>query len=323
MTALKVVLTDHSWADLEHERMLLEPLGCLVQAGQCRTEDEAAALVGDADYVITQSVQLNAAVVEAMHKARLIVRYGIGVDNIDLEAAARRGIPVFNAPGFCADEVADHALAMMLALTRQIPRVAAGVRQGRWTSPPPLEAFRALKDLTVGVVGCGRIGREVIERLIPFKARLLGYDPLLGEENIRALGCESVPLAQLWAASDLVTLHVPSMAETRHMINEQSLARMRDGVLLVNVSRGALVDTAALIAALQSGKVGGAALDVTEPEPLDAHSALLHLDNVIITSHVAWASAPARARLRSYVADLVARAVRGEPLPPSMNGVPA
>jgi D-3-phosphoglycerate dehydrogenase len=216
--------------------------------------------------------------------------------------------------------VADHTLGIILALTRQIARVWADVRAGLWTAPP-LEAFRALKGLTTGVVGCGRIGRAVIERLTPFKTRILAYDPVLSDEAFRALGCEKVALEHLFATSDLITLHCPSTAETRHMINARSLSRMKDGVLLVNVARGTLVDTAALVAALRSGKVGGAGLDVTDPEPINPDSPLLAMDNVVITSHIASASVRASSALRSGVAQTVARAIRGEELHNCVNGV--
>jgi D-3-phosphoglycerate dehydrogenase / 2-oxoglutarate reductase len=315
-----VVVTDHSFGELAVERAILEPLGCTFVTAQCRTEQEAMALVDDADYVITQFAPLTARVIQAMARARLIVRYGVGVDNVDLGAAAERRIPVCNVPDYCTDEVADHTLGIILALTRQIARVSAGIRAGQWTAPP-LEAFRALKDLTTGVVGCGRIGRAVIERLRPFKTRILAYDPVLSDDVCEALGCEKVTLERLFATSDLITLHCPSTAQTRQMVNARSLSRMKDGVLLVNVARGTLVDTDALVAALRSGKVGGAGLDVTDPEPINADSPLLAMDNVVITSHIASASVRAASALRAGVANAVARAIRGEELRNCVNGV--
>jgi D-3-phosphoglycerate dehydrogenase len=316
-------VTDYSFGDLDLERAILEPLGCTVEGAQCRTEEEVAALTRDADYVITQFAPLTARAIATMERARVIVRYGIGVDNVDLAAAAARGIPACNIPDYCIDEVADHTLAMILDLTRQITRVSNAVHAGRWGSNPPLAAFHALKELTVGVVGCGRIGRAVIARLQPFKPRILGADPLLDDAGAAALGCERVELPRLFAESDLITLHCPSTPETRHLINARSLAGMKDGVLLVNVARGAIVDTAALIAALQSGKVAGAGLDVTDPEPPPADSPLLGMDNVIITSHVASATVRAVQALRTSVATTVARRLRGETLLNCVNGVTA
>ena len=316
-----VLVTDYTFGDLDVERAILEPLGCTVTGAQCRTEDEAVTLVRDADYVLTQFAPISARVIADMDRARLITRYGIGVDNIDLVAARERRIPVYNVPDYCIDEVADHTLALILALTRQVARLDAGIKAGRWSSPPPLPSFRALKDLTTGVIGCGRIGRAVIARLLPFGTRILAYDPALSDAQIAALGAQKVPLDELFAASDLITLHLPSTPETRRMIDAGRLAGMKDGALFVNVARGTLVDQAALIAALQSGKLGGAALDVLDPEPVEANSPLLGMANVVITSHIASASVHAAATLRRSVAETVVLHLRGERVPNCVNGV--
>jgi D-3-phosphoglycerate dehydrogenase len=321
MVGSKVIVTDYSFNDLGLEKQILEPLGCTVSGAQCRTEDEVIQQTSDADYVITQFAPLTARTIQAMQRARIIVRYGIGVDNVDLAAAKERGIPVCNVPDYCIDEVADHTLALLLAVTRQIASVSATIHAGGWAPNLPLEAYRTLRDQTTGVVGCGRIGREVIHRLAPFKTRILAYDPLLTDEGARALGCEKVSLAELIAASDIISLHCPSTPETQKMINARSLASMKDGVILVNMARGTLVDTPALIDALQSGKVAGAGLDVTDPEPLSADSPLRSMSNVVITSHIASASVKAVAALRSGVALAVARAIRGEKLVNCVNGL--
>jgi D-3-phosphoglycerate dehydrogenase len=296
-------------------------LGCTVQGAQCRNEDEVIQLTADADYVLTQFAPVTGRAIQAMEKARVIVRYGIGVDNVNLAAATERRIPVCNVPDYCIDEVADHTLALMLAVTRQVARVSAAIHAGGWAASLPLDAYRTLKDQTTGVVGCGRIGREVIHRLQPFKTRILAYDPLLSDEAARALGCERVPLHELLAKSDIVSLHCPSTPETQKMINTRSLAAMKDGALLINMARGTLVDTPALIAALQSGKVAGAGLDVTDPEPLPADSPLRSMDNVVITSHIASASVKAVTTLRNSVALTVVKMIRGEKITNCINGV--
>jgi D-3-phosphoglycerate dehydrogenase len=317
-----VVVTDYSFRDnLDVERALLEPLGCSVIGAQARTEAAVIDAAREADYVLTQFAPVTATVIQALQKARLITRYGIGVDNIDLDAARARGIPVYNVPDYCIDEVADHTLGIILSLTRNITCISTTVKAGHWGSTPPLPTFRTLRDMTTGVVGCGRIGRSVIERLRPFKTTILAYDPYLPAAAIAALGCEPVSLDRLFAASDLITLHCPSTPETRNLINATTLAQMKDGVLLVNVARGTIVDQPALIAALQSGKVGGAGLDVTNPEPVEQDSPLLSMDNVIITSHVASASVHAAAALRASVAATVVHSLRGERIPNCVNGV--
>jgi D-3-phosphoglycerate dehydrogenase len=316
-----VVVTDYSFPDLEVETAILEPLGCTVIGAQCRTVEQVVAAVRDADFVLTQFAPITAEAIQAMNKAQSITRYGIGVDNVDLAAAHDRGIPVYNVPDYCIDEVADHTLGLILSLTRQIALLSSTVKAGKWGATPPLTSLRALKEMTTGVIGCGRIGREVIARLKGFKTHVLAYDPGFSAEQIAALGCEPVSLEGLFERSDLITLHCPSTPETRHLINANSLAQMKDGVLLVNVARGSIVDQQALIAALRSGKVRGAALDVMEKEPIEADSPLLGMDNVVLTSHIASASVPAAAALRSGVAESVARKLRGEPVPNCVNGV--
>jgi D-3-phosphoglycerate dehydrogenase / 2-oxoglutarate reductase len=271
--------------------------------------------------VLTQFAPVTARAINAMSRARLITRYGIGVDNVDLGAARERRIPVYNVPDYCIDEVADHTIGLILSLTRQIAPLSSAVKAGGWKRPTPLPQFYALRDLTTGVVGCGRIGRAVIARLTPFKTRILAHDPALSAEQIAALGAEPVPLEQLYAESHIVTLHCPSTPETRRMINAQTLAQMRDGVLFINVARGTLVDQPALIAALRSGKVGAAGLDVTDPEPIEDDSPLLAMDNVAITNHCASGSARAAVLLRQGVIQTVVRALRGERVPNCVNGV--
>lgn len=321
---LVVAVTDFTFADnLAVEKAALAPLGCTVVGAQCRTAEEVAAVTSEADFVFTQFAPVTALAIQAMRKARLITRYGIGVDNVDLAAARERGIPVYNVPDYCIDEVADHTLGLILALTRQVTPTSAMVKAGGWKQAAPLPRFFALRDLTIGVVGCGRIGRQVIARLAPFKATILAADPALGPDQVAALGATPVSLDQLYAQSDLITLHCPSTPETRRMINAASLARMKDGVILINVARGTLVDQGALIEALRNGKVGAAGLDVADPEPIEADSPLLAMDNVVITNHCASASERAGALLRRGVVETVALALRGERSPNCVNGVTA
>ncbi|MSR56938.1 MAG: C-terminal binding protein [Planctomycetaceae bacterium] len=318
---MKVVVTDYTFASLEIERSILEPLGLTLVAGQCKTPAQLIDLVHDADFVITQFAPVNAAVIAAMQRAQIIVRYGIGVDNVDLAAARERGIPVCNVPEFCIDEVADHTLAFILALTRQVVSHCNHVRGGQWGLAVPISSFRTLRDQTVGVVGFGRIGRAVAGRLLAFKSRVLVSDPVVSADDVRATGCTPVGLPLLLAESDVVTLHCPSTPATRKLINADALTQMKTGSLLVNLSRGDVVDTAALVAALQSGRLGGAALDVCDPEPIPADSPLLKMGNVVVAPHVASVSEKAVRNLRETAAELVARRFRGETLGSIVNGV--
>ncbi|MGD0897049.1 MAG: C-terminal binding protein [Thermoguttaceae bacterium] len=318
----RVAVTDYTFDDLSVESSVLEPLGCHV-TGQKSGKDKAQliALVKDADYVITQFAPVDAAVIAAMQKCNVIVRYGIGVDNVDLQAAAAKGIPVCNVPDYCTDEVADHTLAMILDLVRRITSNALKVRSGVWGLGVPLEALHSLKDMTVGVVAFGRIGREVASRLKPFKCKLLVFDPAVDASVISAAGCTPATLDELLRASDLITLHCPSNEKTKGMINARSIAKMKPGVLFVNASRGTLVHTDDLVAALASGRISAAALDVTDPEPPPADHPLVKMENVFITSHIASASPQAAMKLRMDAAGTVAIAVKGGALPNVVNGV--
>ncbi len=318
---IKVAITDYTFDSLDVETGILEPLGCEVVGRRCKTPAELIELVADADHVITQFAPVDADVVNAMTKARVIVRYGIGVDNVDLEAARAKGIPVCNVPDYCIDEVADHTLAFILALTRQVVTNCVDVRGGEWRLPVPLSAMKTLRDLAVGVVGFGRIGREVCRRLLSFKCRVLVADPVVPAEEVERLGCEPADLDRILSECDVVTLHCPSTTETKGMINAETIAKMKGGAIVVNAGRGNLVETAALIDALERGHLAGAALDVCEPEPISTDSPLLKMDNVILAAHVASASAKAVQTLRESAANIVARAIRGEPLPNIVNGV--
>ena len=316
---MKVAITDYTFASLDIECQMLEPLGAEVVSGQCKTPDDLIPLVREADAVITQFAPVDADVINAMEHAKVIVRYGIGVDNVDINVARQRGIPVCNVPDYCIDEVADHTLALILSATRSVVPNCLKVRSGEWGLAVPLEQMRALRDCTVGIVGFGRIGREVIKRLQPFKCRCVVFDPMVDEEVVSAAGCEPMSLDSLLAAADIVTLHCPSTEATRRLINQDAIRLMKQDAILVNVGRGDLVEPAALVGALQSGALGGAVLDVFDPEPIPADSPILQLENVVSGSHVASASVPAAKKLRETAARIAGLALKGEELPNVVN----
>jgi D-3-phosphoglycerate dehydrogenase len=307
-----IVVTDYKFPDLALEQAAAEHAGCVLIGHHCESEAELKAAVTDADAVITQFARLSAPVVAAMTRARAIVRYGIGVDNVDLDAARQHGIPVANIPDYCIDEVADHTLSFILAMTRQVVTHTADLRAGHWRLAVPVSGMKVLRDQTVGLVGFGRIGREVAARLLAFKCRVLVYDPMVPEAEIQRLGALSVPLTQLLAESDIVSLHCPSTPATRHIIGPAALAAMKPSALLVNVARGDLVDTHALLDALQSGHLGAAALDVFDPEPLPLEHALRTLPNVVIAPHIASVSVTAVQALRQGAIARAVAAVRGQ-----------
>lgn len=319
----RVAITDYTFPDLALEEAILRPEGIEVVAlRERRPPAELAALVREADAVMVQFAAVNAEVVNAMSRAKVIVRYGIGFDNVDLAAARARGIPVCNVPDYCIDEVADHALAFILALTRQVVPNALLLREGGWGLATPLGTMAALKQLTVGIVGFGRIGREVVKRLLAFRARVVVFDPVVAaDEIVRSGAVAAGSLDELLAQSDVVSPHCPSLPATRQLFNAAAFARMKPGAVFVNVGRGDLTDSRALVEALQSGHLAGAALDVFDPEPIPADHPIRSMRNVILAAHIASASPPAVRTLRESAARTALRAVRGEALPNVVNGV--
>lgn len=320
-----VAITDYTFADLSLEEAVLRPAGIdIVSLKEKRPPEELSALVRDADAVIVQFAAVTETVVQAMTKAKGIVRYGIGYDNVDGAAARARGIPLCNVPDYCVDEVADHTLAFILAMTRQVVPNALLVREGHWGLATPIAAMSALKQLTVGIVGFGRIGREVVKRLIPFKTRVLVFDPVVAPGEIEMAGAVAAPsFDTLLAESDIVSPHCPSIPSTKQLFNSAAFAKMKRGALFVNVGRGDLADSDAVTAALQSGHLAGAALDVFDPEPIPADHPVRLLPNVILASHIASVSPPAVRTLRETAARIALAAVRGEVLPNVVNGVDA
>jgi D-3-phosphoglycerate dehydrogenase len=321
---MKIAITDWTFPDLEIEERIVKAAGIEVAARQCKTEAELIALVADADAVVTQFARITPAVIAAMERSRAIVRYGIGVDNVDLAAARERGIAVCNVPDYCIDEVADHTLAFILAATRQVVSHTVHLRTGAWSLAVPVAGMKALRDLSVGVVGFGRIGREVVSRLAAFKCRVLVFDPVVTTREIESAGATPViSVDVLLPQCDVLTLHCPSTDRTRRMLDAAALAKLKPGAILINVARGDLVDTAALVAALQSGHLGAAALDVCDPEPIPVAHPLRSLANVIIAPHIASVSPPAVKKLRETAATLAVSAL-GDQVPQNVvNGVTA
>jgi D-3-phosphoglycerate dehydrogenase len=303
-----VVITDCDHDTVEPERSVLDGHDVELRVLQCRTPEEVAGQAGDADVLINQYVPITAEVLDALPRCRLVVRYGVGVDNVDVEAAAARGVWVANVPDYGRDEVADHTLALALAVLRGVVALDRSVREGNWD----LEAARPLRRLSVlayGVVGCGAIGRAVAERAAGLGMRVLGYDL---PQVASGPPIERVPLEGLLAAADVVSLHAALTRDTHHLIGADALARMKPSALLVNTARGGLVDAAALLAALDAGELAGAALDVLEGEPPDELGwRLARHPRVVATPHAAWYSEEAFHTLKTEVAREALRVLQG------------
>ena len=248
---------------------------------------ELATLMNDADAVIVGGAPITAAVMESMPNCKVVVRYGVGVDTLDLEAATEQGIICAHAPDFCMEEVGNHALMLMLATVKRLVPLDRAVRGGTWR-PGPLSPMPHLHGQTLGLVACGNIAQALAKRAAALSMRVIGFDPYIDPELAQAAGIELVPtLPDLLAQSDVVSVHAPLSDETRHIIDAAALAAMKPTAHLVNTSRGPTVDEVALVDALERGEIAGAGLDVFEQEPLRADSPLTAMDNVVLTPHSA------------------------------------
>jgi D-3-phosphoglycerate dehydrogenase len=299
---LRVLVTDHVFAGLETERRVLAEVGAAVEMAPAVD----AASLADADALLVCYARVDASLIEALPRCRVISRYGIGYDNVDVEAATRRGIVVTNVPDYCVDEVSDHTLALLLTWARRICALDARVKGGAWDFAP-LRPLHRLRGQTLGIVGYGRIGRLVASKASAFGLRLLAHDPFapVGPP------AEPATLERLLEESDFVSLHLPLSAATRGLMGRQQLARMKRGAVLINTSRGGLVDEQALYEALAGGHLGGAALDVLADERAAQASPLARLPNVVLTPHVAFYSEESEAELQRKAAENVAAVLAG------------
>jgi D-3-phosphoglycerate dehydrogenase / 2-oxoglutarate reductase len=306
----KVVLTDYVWESLDVEKKTLGDLADLVPL-KTKKPEEFLGEAADCDALLkTYAGPITAEVMARMPKCRIIARYGIGVDTIDLEAATRAGIIVTNNPTYCIDEVAEHTMALLLACARKVALYDRLVRGGRWEVPPGKPMFR-LSGSTLGLVGFGNIARQVAVRAASFGMHILFADPFVKEGQFD-IAAKAVELDELLRASDFVSVHPPLTPQTRKMIGDEALAKMKPSAFLINCSRGPVVDTEALVRALDAKKIAGCGLDTTDPEPLPDPHPLRGRDNVIITPHVAWYSEEALVGLQAGAPSEVRRVLAGE-----------
>jgi D-3-phosphoglycerate dehydrogenase len=311
-------MTDSDFTDHRTEREIFERAGMRFEILQTRDTAEMIARAQDADALLVQYAPITPAIINGLPRLRVIGRYGVGFDTIDVDAATARGVYVCNCPDYCTEEVADHTLALLMAVTRQVFPLREQFDRGRW-SIEDAKAIRRLRGRVLGIVGVGRIGSAVARRVAPLGFRLLGHDPYVPKKRLTALGLEPTPLADLLKQSDYVTLHTLLNAGTRHLINAERLALMKPGAVLINTSRGAVVDTNALVAALRSGRLSAAALDVLEQEPPPPGHPLRSMPNVILTPHVAFYSDASFPTLKRRVSEDVVRVLRGEPPENAVN----
>jgi D-3-phosphoglycerate dehydrogenase len=279
-----------------------------------------AEICRDADAVLSQWAPVDAEAIKAMRNCKVIVRYGIGVDNVDLEAAKACGIPVVNVPDYAVDEVADHAMTLLLGSVRKLPQVAGQVRRGIWEIAPR-RPFIGLQGSTLGLAGFGNIARAVAKRAQAFGIHVAAYDPFIGDDVFDSLNVTRVSWEQLVESSDFISVHMPLTKETRHAFNRSVFEQMKRSAFLVNTSRGGVVSTEDLAEALESNRIAGAALDVLEEEPITPDHRLLRSESCIVTSHCAWYSEASLLKLQRYAALEIERLFTGHRLKHVVNGV--
>ncbi|MGY4706708.1 C-terminal binding protein [Candidatus Bipolaricaulota sp. J31] len=310
MTRFIVCVTDFNYTNLEIEKKVLAKWGAEVRGFHCTSSEEVIDVAQDADAIISQYAPITAEVIASLRKCRAIGRYGIGVDNIDVEAATTRGIAVINVPSYCEDEVSDHALALLLAWARRVVHYTNEIRNNIWdwkTGRP----IPRLQGKVLGLLGFGKIARHLARKAQALGMKIISHDPYIPPEEMRKLNVEPVTFEDLLKRSDFLSVHVPLTEGTQHLIDAKALSLMKPTACLINTSRGGVVDEHALIEALQQARLAGACLDVLEKEPPSPDNPLLKMPQVLLSPHVAWYSEESETELRRKVATDIGRALNG------------
>ena len=314
MAKFKVYISDYDYPDNEIEKSILEPIGAEVIGLKCNTGEGLGELAGDADAIIQQYAKITRSTIEKLKKCKIIARYGIGVDIVDVKAAYEHGMVVTNVPDYCIDEVADHAMTLSFMMSRSIPWYNERVHRGRYQWQDwnvPIQRFRGG---VYGLVGFGRIGQNMARKLLAFGFQVVAYDPYLSESFMNTCGVKKMTLEELLRGSHIINILTPYTKETHHIINEKTLGLMKEDAYLVCVSRGKCVDNKALYKALKDRRIAGAALDDPEEEPMKMEkwspemNELFTLDNCFFTPHIAYVSKQSLEECR-YVASNNVKAV--------------
>ena len=283
--------------------------------------EELVTIIAQYDALVVRSeTKVTAQIIAAADRLKVIGRAGVGVDNIDVEAATKKGIIVLNAPEGNTMAATEHTVAMMLALARNIPQAYASMKAGKWERSKFMGV--EMRGKTLGVFGLGRIGAGVAKRALAMEMNVMAYDPYISASQAKALGVELAEIDEILAAADFITLHLPLTAETKNLFNAARLAKMKSGARLVNCARGGIIDEAALAAALLDGRIAGAAIDVFGKEPIEATNPLLALDNVVVTPHLGASTAEAQVGVAVDVAIGISAALKGEPVATAVNMAP-
>ncbi len=306
-----IAVTDSPFPSLDPAMKALARVDPEMRMSKSTGADDILSVARDADAILVTYAKLPAELLQQLTRCKAIGRFGLGVDNIDVPAATARGITVTYVPDYCMQEVSDHAMALLLSLARKVPYSNKLVQAGRWEMPA-VAPLRRLEGQVLGLIGFGNIPRALAPKAQAFGLTVIAHDPCAPKEVFAATGVESVSFDDLLARSDFISVHAPLLPATRGLVNAAAFAKVKKGALIVNTARGPLIDEPALIAALDSGHLGGAALDVVTTEPLPKDSPLLGRDNVILTPHTAFYSVEALEELQTKCASDVARVLSGE-----------
>lgn len=310
----RILITDIAWPDYEIEREVLSAVEGEIMLAGGGTPAEIIELAPRADAILTCWKDVPPEALDIAPDCKVVSRYGIGLDNIPIGRATELGMLVTNVPDFCLEEVSDHVMALLLATARQLLPLARDPDRSGWTRETPRPIPR-VRGQTLGLIGFGNIARALVPKALGFGLRVIAYTPRLRQSDAPEGVEVTNDLATLLSTSDYISIHCPLTEETAHIIDEAALAQMKSSALLINTSRGGVIDEEALIRALKDGRIGGAALDVTDPEPPSADNPLLALENVIVTPHAAFYSVEATAELARKAAANVVTVLQG--------GVPA
>jgi D-3-phosphoglycerate dehydrogenase len=310
MSRFRVVLIEHGYSTVEYERRIISHAGGEFIDAESLPLSEALGLCEEADGILCRRLEVSAAMIQKFRRCKILMRYGVGTDNVDVSAATAAGIIVGHVPSYCIDEVSTHAIALLLACIRKVVATHEKMRSGSWDVHRADPIYR-MAGRTLGLIGLGKIGGAVARKLQSWDLQVLAVDPYVEPERAESLGVQLVDLETLLRNSDYVSLHCPSLPETRHLIKSDTLAIMKPGAILINTSRGAVVDSAALLQALAGGKLGGAGLDVFEEEPLAAASPLRRHPSIVVTDHTAWYSEESQVQLQQTAAQEIVRVCTG------------
>ncbi|MWV38853.1 C-terminal binding protein [Natrialba sp. INN-245] len=318
--ANEIAVTDHNFPDLSIERNTLEDAGYSVRDIQAETEEEIIRHCKNSVALLNQYQTISERVFTELEQLEVIGRYGIGVDTIDLSTATEYGVAVVNVPEYCINEVAEHTIALLLSIYRQIPNYDRQFRDGEWDwkAGQPLHRF---SESTIGLVGFGQIPRKVAESLDGFNLRIVASDPNVDKDTMADYGVKKVNFESLVDTAEVISIHTPLIESTQNLFDEEVFKQMRNDAILINTSRGGVVNTDDLIGALQDDHIRGAAIDVLADEPPKKDNVLRSIDDVIVTPHTAWYSEESIQELRRTVAENVLQVLRGEEITDIINEV--